>query len=45
VWGNAYRYGGWEGVKEVAAYISRANKFDWNAGPRLLDLPESRVSL
>ncbi|MDD4446327.1 MAG: hypothetical protein PHN61_01470, partial [Methanothrix sp.] len=41
VWGNAYRYGGWEGVKEVAAYISRANKFDWNAGLRLLDVDES----
>lgn len=36
VWSNAYRYGGWAGVKEVFAYISRANKFDWNAGPRLL---------
>jgi len=40
VWGNAYRYGGWEGVKEVAAYISRANKFDWNAGLRLLNVNE-----
>jgi len=36
VWGNAYRYAGIAGLKEVAAYISRANKFDYNQGPRLL---------
>jgi hypothetical protein len=36
VWANAYRYGGLTGVKEVAAYITRANKFDWNQGLRLL---------
>ena len=41
VWGNAYRYGGWTGVKEVASYISRANKFDWNAGLRLLKVSEN----
>jgi radical SAM superfamily enzyme YgiQ (UPF0313 family) len=41
VWGNAYRYGGLAGIKEVAAYISRANKFDWNSGPRLLEVSES----
>jgi len=41
VWSNAYRYGGWNGVKEVAAYISRANRFDWNAGLRLLKVNES----
>jgi radical SAM superfamily enzyme YgiQ (UPF0313 family) len=36
VWANAYRYGGLAGLKEVAAYISRANRFDWNERPRLL---------
>jgi radical SAM superfamily enzyme YgiQ (UPF0313 family) len=37
VWGNAYRYAGFAGIKEVAAYISRANAFDFNpAKPRLL---------
>ena len=41
VWGNAYRYGGLAGIREVAAYISRANKFDWNSGPRLLEVSES----
>jgi hypothetical protein len=41
VWGNAYRYGGWAGVKEVASYIRRANKFDWNAGLRLLKVDEN----
>jgi radical SAM superfamily enzyme YgiQ (UPF0313 family) len=41
VWGNAYRYGGLAGIKEVAAYISRANKFDWKTGPRLLEVSES----
>jgi radical SAM superfamily enzyme YgiQ (UPF0313 family) len=38
VWYNAYRYGGVAGLKEVASYISRANKFDWNYGPRFLDI-------
>jgi hypothetical protein len=36
VWGNAYRYGGVAGLREVAAYITRANRFDWSQGPRLL---------
>ena len=36
VWGNAYRYGGVAGLREVAAYIARANRFDWSQGPRLL---------
>jgi hypothetical protein len=36
VWVNAYHYGGWAGIKEVASYISRANRFDWNSGPRFL---------
>jgi len=40
VWGNAYRYGGLSGVREVAAYISRANKFDWKQGLRLLEVDE-----
>lgn len=46
VWANAYRYGGLAGMKEVAAYISRANKFDWSQGPRLLDvsLEKKRVT-
>jgi radical SAM superfamily enzyme YgiQ (UPF0313 family) len=43
VWGNAYRYGGLAGIKEVAAYISRANKFDWNSGPRLLEVSDSPI--
>ena len=43
VWANAYRYGGWSGVKEVFAYIRRANKFDWNAGPRLFNVNECGV--
>jgi hypothetical protein len=38
VWTNAYRYGGLAGMKEVASYISRANKFDWSQGPRLLEV-------
>lgn len=38
VWSGAYRYGGIAGVKEVAAYIPRANRFDWTAAPRLLDV-------
>ncbi|VVB63114.1 Radical SAM superfamily protein [uncultured archaeon] len=36
VWGNAYRYAGLTGLREVAAYIARANRFDWSQGPRLL---------
>ncbi|MCX6675660.1 MAG: radical SAM protein [Methanothrix sp.] len=43
VWGNAYRYGGLAGIREVAAYISRANKFDWNSGPRLLEVSDSPI--
>ncbi len=30
VWSNAYRYAGVSGMREVAAYVSRANKFDFN---------------
>jgi radical SAM superfamily enzyme YgiQ (UPF0313 family) len=41
VWSNAYHFGGLAGVKEVAAYISRANKFDWKQGPRFLQVSES----
>jgi len=37
VWANAYHYGGLAGVKEVAAYISRANKFDFSQ-QRLLEV-------
>jgi hypothetical protein len=44
VWYNAYRYGGWDGIKEVAGYISRANKFDWNQGPRFLPSPGNKGS-
>jgi radical SAM superfamily enzyme YgiQ (UPF0313 family) len=36
VWGNAYRYAGLAGLREVAAYISRANKFDFSQ-QRLLE--------
>jgi radical SAM superfamily enzyme YgiQ (UPF0313 family) len=36
VWANAYRYAGLEGLREVAAYVSRANRFDFTQGPRLL---------
>jgi len=35
VWGNAYRYAGLVGLKEVATYITKANRFDWSQGPRL----------
>jgi radical SAM superfamily enzyme YgiQ (UPF0313 family) len=38
VWANAYRYGGLAGIREVAAYISRANRFDWKERPRLLKI-------
>ncbi len=30
VWANAYRYAGISGMKEVASYVSRANRFDFN---------------
>jgi len=30
VWANAYRYAGVSGMKEVASYVSRANRFDFN---------------
>ncbi len=40
VWSGAYRYAGMTGVKEIAAYISRANKFDWTKGPRLLEVSQ-----
>lgn len=30
VWANAYRYAGVAGMKEVASYVSRANRFDFN---------------
>jgi radical SAM superfamily enzyme YgiQ (UPF0313 family) len=43
VWGNAYHYGGWAGVREVAAYIIRANRFDWNSSPRFLSLDEVKI--
>lgn len=37
VWANAYRYFGITGLREVAAYINRANKFDFNPEkPRFL---------
>ncbi|MCJ7445372.1 MAG: radical SAM protein [Methanotrichaceae archaeon] len=37
VWANAYRYAGLTGVKEVASYISQANKFDFSQ-KRLLNI-------
>lgn len=37
VWANAYRYAGWKGVREVASYISRANRFDYSQ-MRLLEV-------
>jgi radical SAM superfamily enzyme YgiQ (UPF0313 family) len=37
VWANAYRYAGLNGIREVAAYISRANKFDFGQR-RLLEI-------
>jgi radical SAM superfamily enzyme YgiQ (UPF0313 family) len=37
VWANAYRYAGLAGLREVAAYISRANRFDFSQR-RLLEL-------
>ena len=40
VWSGAYRYAGMTGVREIAAYISRANKFDWTKGPRLLEVSQ-----
>ncbi len=30
VWRGAFRYAGWAGVKEVASYMSKANKFDFS---------------
>jgi len=37
VWGSAYRYAGFSGIKEVASYIKKANKFDFRPNePRLL---------
>ena len=30
VWANAYRYAGVAGMKEVASYVTRANRFDFN---------------
>ncbi|HWQ18328.1 MAG TPA: radical SAM protein, partial [Methanotrichaceae archaeon] len=44
IWANAYRYGGLGGLKEVAAYISRANGFDYSQKLRLLELPKSSQS-
>lgn len=44
IWANAYRYGGVGGLKEVAAYISRANGFDYSQRLRLLELPKSSQS-
>jgi radical SAM superfamily enzyme YgiQ (UPF0313 family) len=42
IWANAYKYGGLAGMKEIAAYVSRANKFDYSKGPRLLKIDLSK---
>jgi radical SAM superfamily enzyme YgiQ (UPF0313 family) len=46
VWRNAYYYAGLEGIKEIASYIARANRFDFSPPkPRLLGIgPAKNIS-
>jgi hypothetical protein len=36
IWAGAYRHAGLAGIREIFSYLFRANRFDYDQGPRML---------